>query len=81
LKGRLGVSIDVHTLSPYALDLSDTTYDKALGFLSIDDALVTEMIQQIAHEKLLNLNHMDGITAAADRLVDKLSGGTGSIIT
>ena len=81
LRGRLGVYIDIHTLSPYALDFSETTFDKCLGYLSVDDFYVQAMVEQIAHDNLLNLNNMHGIASAVDRLVDKLSGGAGSLIT
>jgi peptide maturation system protein (TIGR04066 family) len=81
LLGRLGVSIDIHSLSPYALDYAGITNEKRIGYLSLDDAYVQNTINQIAYNTLLNLNRRDGISLAVDRLINKLSGGAGALIT
>jgi len=81
LYGRLGVPVDVHSLSPYALDMSEASFDKHLSYLSVDDSYVQETVEKIAYEKLLNLNNERGIAFAVDKLVDKLSGGTSVYIT
>lgn len=80
LLGRLGVRIDVHSLSPYAPDFNNPFGEKKLSYLSLDDAYVRGMIEQTAYNNLLNLNEMDGISTAVDRLVDKLSVDVNSII-
>ena len=80
LFGRLGVTIDIHSLSPYALDFSDSVVDKSLSYLSVDDEYVEETIKQFANEKLLNLNNKHGIETAVDRLIDKLSSSPSSML-
>ena len=79
LHGRLGTHVDVHSLSSYALDFFDD--DKALSYLSVDDSYVSEMISQAGYNNLINLNNMDGISSAIDRLVEKLSDNSSSLIT
>jgi uncharacterized protein len=81
LHGRLGITIDIHSLSPYVLDYAEISFEKSLCYLSVDDEYVREMIKRIGYDNLLNLNHKVGISAAVDHLIDKLSGGVGSIIT
>jgi peptide maturation system protein (TIGR04066 family) len=81
LLGRLDVSVDIHTLSPYSLDYAGITIEKQIGYLSVDDSFVQKTINQTAYETLLDLNRRDGILLAVDRLIDKLSGGAGSLIT
>lgn len=81
LHGRLGVFIDIHSLAPYALDLSESSVNKRLSYLSVDDYYVQKIIEQISYVNLLNLNHMQGISSAADKFVDKLSGGLGALVT
>jgi peptide maturation system protein (TIGR04066 family) len=80
LQNRLGVSVDVHSLSLYTLDFNEATPKKRLAYLTVDDSYTQEMIRQIGYNNLLNLNNMDGISSAADRLINKLSGGIGSLI-
>ena len=79
--GRLGVCIDIHSLSPFALDYNEISTEKRLGYLSLDEKYVQDMISKIDYTGLLNLNTMNGISSAADRVIDKLSGGAGSLIT
>jgi peptide maturation system protein (TIGR04066 family) len=80
LRGRLGVHVDVHSMSPYTLDFSAATIEKSLSYLSVDDSYVCDMIKRADYVNLLNLNNVDGISSAVDRLIDKLSGNLGSLI-
>ena len=81
LCNRLGVVIDIHSLSPYALDcFNEPSFEKCLGYLSVDNLYVQEMIKRIEYDNLFDLNSMDGVAFAIDRLIDKLSGGVGSLI-
>jgi len=80
LCGRLGIDIDLHSLSQYALDFSESSIEKSLGYFSVDDSFVQETIEQISYANLFNLNQMSGIAAAVDRLIDKLSRGAVSRI-
>jgi|GEM_PF-2606704 len=79
--GRLGIDIDVHSLSPYALDSNEASYEKKLSYLSVDDSYVCQTIENISYDKIINLNNQNGISFAVDRLINKLSGGLASIIT
>ena len=79
--GRLGVSVDIHTLAPYALDFTEVSFEKGLGYLSVDDDYVQDMTEKIDHSNLLNLNLMNGISAAVDRIIDKLSCSAASLVT
>ena len=81
LHGRLGIFVDVHSLSPYALDFTGFSKEKCLAYLSLNDLYVQESIEQIKYNKLLNLNNINGVSSAVDRLIDKLSNNIGSLIT
>jgi peptide maturation system protein (TIGR04066 family) len=81
LQGRLGISVDVHSLSPYALDMTESSIEKQLGYLSVDDAYIQETVDRIGYNKLLNLNRKQEMTHVVDRIIDKLSGGVSTYIT
>jgi len=81
INGRLGIVVDVHSLSPYALDFNETSVEKCLAYLSVDDLHNQETIKRIDYDNLLDLNNMSGITSVADRLVNKLSGELGLLLT
>lgn len=80
LQGRLGVSIDIHSLSPYALDFYEPAPVKRLAYLSVDASHVHSTIEKLSTENLLNLNTMTGISSAIDKMISQLSDGTSSII-
>ncbi len=81
LYGRLGVTVDVHSLSPYALDLSESSMEKNLSYISVDDYYVQKTINKIAFDCLMNLNNTKGISGVVDRIINKLAGGAGTYIT
>jgi peptide maturation system protein (TIGR04066 family) len=81
LQGRLGVAVDAHSFAPYALDIADSSNDKSLGYLSVDDYYIEETIKRAGYRNLFNLNNMQGISAVIDRVVDKFTGGVGLLIT
>ena len=81
LQGRLGVTVDIHSLAPYAIDFNETHINKCISYLSVDDNFVRDTIDRIGYKNLLNLNEQDGISIAVDRLIDKLSGNTSSLFT
>jgi len=59
--------------------LSET--NENLAYLSVDDSYVQEVIAQLKCVNLLNLNNLDGISTTVDKIIDKFSGGIGSLIT
>ena len=79
LYGRLGVSIDVHSLSLYALDILAEKND--LSFISVDNSFVDNIIKQIGYKNLINMNDIAGISDTVDRLIIKFSNETSSLIT
>jgi hypothetical protein len=80
LSGRLGVDVDTHSLSPYALDSNGFMLDNGLSYLTVDEVYIKKTIEQIGYDKLLNLNSMDGIKSAVDRIIEKFSNDSSSII-
>jgi hypothetical protein len=78
LQGRLGVSVDAHSLSPYALDFAAEM--QSLSYLSLSDTFVCDIIEQIGYDKLYNLNNIDGISSVVDLLIDKLSNDDSSLL-
>jgi len=80
LRCRLGVDINVHSLSTYSLDSNEPFIGKSFAFLTLDDLYVQKTIEQINYENLLNLNSKDGITKAVNKLIFALSDSSSSLI-
>jgi peptide maturation system protein (TIGR04066 family) len=81
LRGRLGIQVDVHTFSLYAHDFYEPSFEKCLAYLSVDEVYAKEMMERAGYENLLDMNNKDGVAAAVDRVIDKLSGGLGQLVT
>lgn len=78
LFGRLGVSVNIHTLSYNALDFF--TNEMSLSYLTVDEAYTNEIIARIGYKKLLNLNEEAGITLASDRVINFFSDSSSSVL-
>ena len=81
IHSRLGVRIDTHSLSRFALDFNDPSGKKSIGYLSVGECYIRDMIKQIKYNKLFDLSNKCGITSEVDRLISKLSNAATSIIT